>query len=144
MALEKFFYFFLNYVMMAKKIIPLFFAFIASISFYLPSATTMMPVEPENATYHNATILIISNIYHVDAHNDEKIVLRSFRQPFLPGIFYVSDENGIEELNPGGWMNSIVTIYNFKGFFKDWIFKEWGLYVGAIGKCEKIEIEWFR
>ena len=95
-------------------------------------------------TYYNATIVIISNIYHVEEYNKKEIVLHSYRQPFLLGIFYISDENGIEELNLGGWMNSIVTIKGFQGFFKDWIFKKWGIYVVILGKCKEINIEWFR
>ena len=40
-------------------------------------------------------------------------------------------------------MNSIVTIEGFQGFFKDWFFSKWGLYVVVIGKCDEINIEWF-
>ena len=105
---------------------------------------TCMRHDLFGGTYHNATLIIVSNIYCVKEHSEKEIVLHSFRQPFLPGIFYVSDENGIEEFNAGGWMNSIVTIKGFQGFFKDWLFDKWGLYVVIIGKCDEISIEWFR
>ncbi len=86
-------------------------------------------------TYYNATLFIISNVYHVTHFDEEKIDL-SYRCPSLPGIFIVKDGNGIQEFNLfGGGGGSRVEIYGFSGFFK------WqGLYTVLIGNCTKISI----
>ncbi len=105
---------------------------------------TTMEAVCGDVTYYNATIKIISNIYHVDSCSEEEIILHSWRQPFLPGIFYISYKNGVQEFNFGGWMNSIVTVTGFEGFFKDWIFEKWGLYVVVWGDCKEVNIQWFR
>ncbi|MEA2054764.1 MAG: hypothetical protein U9O96_06635 [Candidatus Thermoplasmatota archaeon] len=86
-------------------------------------------------TYYNAALFIISNVYYVRDFDEEKIDL-SYRYPFLPGIFIVEDENGIQEFNLfGGWAGSRAEIYGFNGFFK------WqGLYIVLIGNCTKISI----
>lgn len=106
---------------------------------------TNTEVTYRNVTYYNATIKIISYIYHVNSYSENEIILRSWKQPFLLGIFYISDENGVQVCNvAGGWMNSIVTITGFEGFFKDWIFEKWGLYIVVWGKCDKVDIQWFR
>lgn len=98
-----------------------------------------------DATYYNATIIIVSYIYGVEKYDNDEIVLRSWKQAFLPGILYISDEDGVKVFNiAGGWMNSIITITGFEGFFKDWVFDKWGLYIVVWGKCEKIDVHWFR
>ena len=87
-------------------------------------------------TYYNATLFIITNVYHVTYFDEEEIDLGRYRYPYLPGIFIVEDENGIQEFNLyGGWMGARVEIYGFDGFFK------WqGLYTVLIGNCARISI----
>ncbi len=86
-------------------------------------------------TYYNATLFIVSSVYYVKYFDEEKIDLGN-RYPFLPGIFIVETENGIQEFNlHGGWMGSRAEIYGFVGFFK------WqGLYTVLIGSCTEISI----
>ena len=95
-------------------------------------------------TYYNATIEIISNIYKITSVTDDEIILKSSHLPILPGIFRISDENGVQECNRNGYMNSIVTITGFDGFVKDWLFDGWGFYVIAWGECDKVRVQTFR
>ena len=89
-------------------------------------------IQPK--TYYNATLFIITNLYYVRHFDDEKIDL-SYRYPYLPGIFIIKDENGIQERNLGGWCGTRAEIYGFNGFFK------WqGLYTVLIGNCARISI----
>ena len=93
-------------------------------------------------TYYNATIVIISALYHVKIYDERKIILEDRKIAgiwLLPGIFCIKDDTGIREFNMGGYINSRVTIYGFDGLFKGW-----GLYTVLIGKCEKIEVQTFR
>jgi len=69
------------------------------------------------------------------SHFDDREIDLSFRYPFLPGIFIIKDEKGIEEFNLGGWCGTRAEIHGFNGFFK------WhGLYTVLIGNCTKIAI----
>jgi len=53
-------------------------------------------------TYYNATVEIISCLYKVSSATNDEIILEDCRLPFLPGIFRISDANGIQEFNRGG------------------------------------------
>jgi len=69
------------------------------------------------------------------SHFDDREIDLSFRYPFLPGIFIIKDEKGIEEFNLSGWYGTRAEIHGFNGFFK------WhGLYTVLIGNCTKIAI----
>ena len=95
-------------------------------------------------TYYNATVEIISSLYQVSSALDDEIILEDCRLPFLIGFFRISDANGVQEFNRGGWMNSKVTITGFDGFFKDWLFDTWGLYVIIWGECDTVRVQTFR
>ena len=115
--------------------------------------TTMIPISESNNdilsvmpqtnyveyVYDNATLLILSMLYCVQSYEEDFIELYNCRLfPF--GIWYIANESGIQQFNRvGGWMNSIVEIYNFEGFFK------WrGLWIVIIGECDKIIITTYR
>jgi len=86
-------------------------------------------------TYHNATLCILSNIYYVKDVDDDAIHL-SYRLPFLPGIFYVGDEHGMQEFTLyGGWGGTRVEIHGFEGCFDGE-----GLYTVLMGTCTMISI----
>lgn len=92
--------------------------------------------ECRDVTYYNATVLIISTVYYV-SYSETKIVLYEQRFTLSPfGIFYIADENGMQEFSyRGGYPNSIVTIYGFEGFFR-----ELGWLVILMGKCNEINL----
>ena len=106
--------------------------------------TTTVNATLGDDTYYNATVEIASCIYYVSSVTDDEMILEACRLPFLPGILRISDANGIQEFNLGGWMNSKVTITGFDGFFKDWLFGSWGLYVIVWGDCDKVRVQTFR
>jgi len=106
-------------------------------------ATTVNPTLGDD-TYFNATVEIISCLYKVSSVTDDEMILEDCRLPVLPGVFRISDANGVQELNRGGWMNSKVTITGFDVFFKDWLFSDWGLYVIIWGECDKVRVQTFR
>ena len=106
--------------------------------------TTTADTTLGDDTYYNATVEIISYLYQVSNATDDNIILKDCRLPLLPGFFRISDADGVQEFNRGGWMNSKVTITGFEGFFKDWLFESRGLYVIVWGECNKVRVQTFR
>ncbi len=78
---------------------------------------------------------MLSNIYYVKDVDDDAIHL-SYQLPFLPGIFYVEDEHGMQEFTLyGGWGGTRVEIHGFEGCFDGE-----GLYTVLMGTCTTISI----